>query len=65
MRCILWDTTHERCEDNRMLVEKIKTHANGATHARLMFRPRLSKARAFTINTPCYNTSTISNAIET
>jgi hypothetical protein len=37
MRCILWDTTHERCEDNRMLVEEIKTCANGATHARLMF----------------------------
>jgi hypothetical protein len=48
-----------------MLVEEIKTHANGAIHARLMFQPRLSKARAFKINTPCYNTSTISNAIET
>jgi len=38
---------------NRMLVEKIKTHTNGATHARLMFQSRLSKARAFKINIPC------------
>jgi hypothetical protein len=48
-----------------MLVEDIKPHAYGATHARLMFQLRLSKARAFKINIPCYNTSTVSNAIET
>jgi hypothetical protein len=47
MRCDLWDTTHEQCKDNRMLVEEIKTHACGATHARLMFQPKLSKARGF------------------